>query len=203
MISNTKQVGITGGIGAGKSIVCKIFSALGIPIYDADARAKQLMQESPDLRKQITENFGKKSYLSNGELNRSYLAAEVFENPKRVSMLNKLVHPVVAQDYRLWVAAKASKSPYLVKEAALLVESGSYLDLDFLITVLAPQELRLKRVLHRDSQRSRKQVLSIMSNQLSDAQRIEKSHYIIDNDEQQMLIPQVLKLHQRFIGSKD
>ena len=194
------EVGITGGIGAGKSMVCKIFSTLGIPIYDADSRARQLMEESQSLREGIRAAFGDNSYNQEGALNREYLANLVFSDSIKVQELNKLVHPEVAMDYLAWVDIWSSQAPYLVKEAALLIESGSYLKLDYLVTVTAPIDLRITRVLSRDPQRERKQIESIIERQLSDPKRVEISDFVLNNDEKQMLIPQVLQLHSKFIG---
>jgi len=194
------EVGITGGIGAGKSIVCKIFSTLGIPIYDADTRARQLMEESQSLRDNISAVFGDNSYNQEGALNREYLANLVFSDSIKVRELNRMVHPEVAKDYLAWVNIWSSQAPYLVKEAALLIESGSYLKLDYLVTVTAPIDLRITRVLSRDPQRERKQIESIIERQLSDPKRVEFSDFVLNNDEKQMLIPQVLQLHSKFIG---
>ncbi len=193
------QVGITGGIGVGKSIVCKILGILGIPVYDADTRARQLMESSPDLRSEITTAFGEDSYTAAGQINRSYLAELVFSNKEKVDQLNSLVHPRVARDYASWVDQHRQKHPYLIKEAALLIESGSYRQLDYLVTVVAPEALRIERVLARDPHRNRDQVQSIISRQLSDAQRIDKSDRILYNDEKQPLLQQVLDLHQFLI----
>lgn len=193
------EVGITGGIGAGKSIVCKIFNTLGIPVYDADSRAKHLMEESSSLMEQIKRVFGKNSYQQSGKLNREYLADLVFSDSEKVQKLNKLVHPEVAKDYSNWVRNHASRFPYIIKEAALLIESGSYKQLDYLVTVLAPMELRIDRVLARDSHRERGQVELIISRQLSDRQRIERSDMVLNNDEKQLLIPQILDLHKHLL----
>ena len=190
------QVGVTGGIGAGKSTVCRIFNILGTPVYDADTRAKQLMEESDGLRRSIIQAFGADSYSQSGSLNRSYLAELVFPDSKKVDELNRLVHPEVARDYQDWVKTHQGEFPYLIKEAALLIESGSYMQLDYLVTVIAPRELRIARVLARDPGRNRQQVESIISQQMEDVQRIEKSDKVIHNDEQEPLVRQILELHQ-------
>lgn len=194
------EVGITGGIGAGKSIVCKIFNTLGIPVYDADSRAKQLMEESANLQEEIKIAFGKNSYHQTGKLNREYLADLVFSDWKKVQVLNKLVHPEVAKDYIKWVDNHESQFPYILKEAALLIESGSYTQLDHLVTIQAPMELRITRVLARDPHRERRQVELIISRQLSDQQRMEESDMVLYNDEKQLLILQILDLHKRLLG---
>lgn len=190
------QVGITGGIGSGKSLVCRIFSSLGIPVYDADSRAKLLMTTDRILVDQIKKEFGNLSYDSQGQLNREHLR-QAFGEPDHVKKLNELVHPRVALDYQNWVSQHLGLK-YVIKEAALLIESGSAEKLDHLIVVFAPQELRIQRVLRRDPQRKQTEVENIMKNQLNDEQRRKRADSIIINDETHLVIPQVLELHERF-----
>lgn len=187
-------VGITGGIGAGKSTAARIFSLLGIPIYYADDRAKWLMANSPALTSQIIDRFGKEAYLPDGHLNREYLAKEVFSNAENTAAINALVHPAVKDDFTVW--AMRQKAPYVLKEAALLFETGSYKDLDKNILVSAPTDLRISRVLQRDAHRSKEQVRAIMERQMSDAQKNKLADFIIKNTEDELLIPQVLKIHK-------
>ncbi|MBS1491454.1 MAG: dephospho-CoA kinase [Bacteroidetes bacterium] len=194
---STLRVGITGGIGAGKSLVCKIFSVLGAPVYDADMRAKQLMNEDPTLIRQISERFGSECY-KNGQLDRDYLSQLVFKNSDLLHHLNQLVHPRVAEDTKQWVALHY-RAPYVIKEAALLIESGAYKELDKLVVVTAPLPLRVQRVLERDSFRSKEQVEQIISRQLPEEEKTKQADYLIHNDESTLVIPQVLKLHKRFI----
>lgn len=194
------EVGITGGIGAGKSVVCKVFATLGIPVYHADSRAKQLMEESASLKEQVKGVFGKNSFHQNGKLNREYLANLVFSDSEKVQKLNELVHPEVAKDYACWVENHGKQFPYLIKEAALLIESGSYKQLDYLVAVLAPEELRIARVMARDRHRERRQVELIISRQLSDQQRKEPSDRVLNNDEKQLLVPQILDLHKYLLA---
>jgi dephospho-CoA kinase len=193
------QVGVTGGIGSGKSIVCKIFGILGIPVYNADSSAKRLMVEHQGLRQQIITSFGEQSYTDSGTLNRSYLADRVFNNQEELDKLNKLVHPEVGQDYRQWANAHEHSNPYIIKEAALLIESGSYMELDYIITVSAPESLRISRVIDRDPYRDRPQVESIIAKQLPEEELIAKSHSVLYNDGKQSLIQQILDLHQKLI----
>ncbi|GJM29198.1 MAG: dephospho-CoA kinase [Cyclobacteriaceae bacterium] len=193
------QIGITGGIGSGKSIVCKIFSILGIPIYDADSRARQLMETYPVLQKQIIKEFGKQSYTESGELNRAYLASRVFPYQQNLDKLNQMVHPAVASDYKQWVKNNENGNSYLIKEAALLIESGSYLELDYVVTVSAPESLRIKRVMNRDPHRDLKQIKSIIAKQLPESELISKSDHVLHNDDKRPLIQQVLKLHHQLI----
>ncbi len=194
-MSKTK-VGVTGGIGSGKSLVCKIFSVLGVPVYNADARARWLMNNHEELKKKIVDQFGKDAYFQNGPLNRDYLAKKVFSNELELKRLNGLVHPVVGLDYENW--EKKQQGAYSIKEAALMFESGSHQSLDFVINVSAPEEIRILRILKRDPFRTEAEIRAIISKQLTEKERIERSNYIITNDDHQMVIPQVLQLHQKF-----
>ena len=193
------QIGITGGIGSGKSLACKIFAKLGISVYDADSRAKSVMTTDGILVLQIKKEFGVLSYNELGELNRNHLAQKVFNDPERLNTLNNLVHPRVKVDYENWLANHASEK-YVLKEAALLYEATSYSMLDKIIVVYAPESLRIQRVIKRDPQRSEKQVAEIIRNQMSDDEKMKRADYVIKNDESELVIPQVLKLHQEFLG---
>lgn len=194
------QIGITGGIGSGKSTVSHIFSILGIPIYDADSRAKYLMAHNKDLKQAIQKAFGEEAYLKNGELNRSFLAAQVFSDSEKVKIINGLVHPEVAKDYLQWLSEQ--KSPYVLREAALMIESGSHKLLDKLIAVFAPENLRIERVKKRDPQRSEAEIKAIIAKQLPEEEKLKLADFIIYNDEQHPLIPQVLALHNHFLDLK-
>ncbi len=191
------QIGITGGIGSGKSLVCKIFRVLGVPTYDADSRAKILMTTDGILIDQIKKEFGSLSYNSEGVLDREFLGASVFSNAAKLAKLNSFVHPMVAEDFKKWVEKQAGRK-YVLKEAALLFESGSYLSLDKIILVSAPEAMRIKRVLARDKHRSEADVENIIRNQLSEEEKEMKADYIIRNDEHELILPQVLELHERF-----
>lgn len=190
------QIGVTGGIGSGKSIVCEIFQSLGVPIYDADSRAKFLMGNDEDLISSIKSAFGLDAYLGTGKINRDYLAKSVFSSSGNTQKINSIVHPAVALDYSNWVLKQ--DFPYVIKEAALLIESGSYKKLDKLIVVTAPIELRIKRVKSRDSFRSEREIKTIIDKQLSDQEREGKADFILKNDESELLINQVLKLDEYF-----
>jgi dephospho-CoA kinase len=191
------QVGITGGIGSGKSLICKIFGVLGVPVYDADYRAKNLMTTDGILIDQIKKEFGSLSYNEKGALNREYLSAAVFSEPARLEKLNSFVHPRVEVDYNQWVSAN-NRSKYVLKEAALLFEAGSYLKLDQIILVTAPQEIRIARVLVRDVHRTKEDIVKILKNQMPEAEKELKANFIIRNDESELIVPQVLKLHKWF-----
>jgi len=196
-MNKTHQYGITGGIGTGKSFVCNVFKHLNIPIYDADSRAKYLMAADEKVKNQIVETFGNQSY-EGGELNRKYLASKVFNDSDEVSKLNAIVHPAVGRDYQEWVDDN-NDSPYLLKEAALMFESGSYKFLDGVIYVNASRDVRIERIKKRDPHRSEEEIKSIMNKQLSEKELKDRSDYIIHNDGEQMLLPQIIDLHQRLL----
>lgn len=191
------EVGITGNIGSGKTLVSRIFSLLDIPLYNADTRAKWLMENDSMLVDQLKSFFGSAAYFKDGKLNRKYLAETVFNDKKKIDYLNSQVHPAVARDYKTWVA-NHSYAPYILKEAALLFESGSYRGLDAIITVYAPLEIRLIRTMERDKGRTEEQVKAIDKNQWDDQIKIEKADYIIYNDDSKMVIPQVVELDKIF-----
>ena len=201
MPNNPINIGITGGIGAGKSTVCKLFNMLGIPVYNADDQAKALMTRDQNIITAIKKNFGNEAYLPDGQLNRTYLGKSLFKVDKQLKIINEIVHPAVAEDFEKWRNGHEDK-PYLVKEAALLIESGSYKLLDYLITVTSPLNTRIERVLSRDVHRTKEHIREIISKQLSDEERIAKSDFIITNDKQTLLIPQVLKIHDFLISLK-
>ncbi len=195
------QVGITGGIGSGKSLVCKIFKCLGTPVYDADSRAKALMSTDVELAAAIKKEFGPLSYRPDGTLDRAYLSKVTFGKSDRLEKLNNLVHPRVADDYRQWLKAH-SKHSYVLREAALLYEAGSYKTTDKMIVVSAPENVKIKRVLARDPQRSREEIKAIMSSQWPDEEKLKRADFIIYNDNQHLVIPQVLMLHNQFAGTQ-
>jgi len=187
------KIGITGGIGSGKSTVCGIFETLGVPVYYADTRAKQLMQQDPALIAALQKHFGAAVFSANGQLDRAYLSGLVFGDAEKVALLNSLVHPVVAADSEAWMAMH-HKEPYVLKEAALLFESGSYRALDAIICVTAPLALRLKRVMERDGT-SREAVLARIHHQWPQEEKDALADYLIVNDGTQLLLPQVLNIH--------
>jgi dephospho-CoA kinase len=193
------QVGITGGIGSGKSLVCKIFRCLGISVYDADSHAKELMTTDGILVSDIKKEFGVLSYNADGSLNRAYLGNTVFNDSGRLKTLNALVHPRVGIDYKQWVEQRKDQ-PYVLKEAALLFEANSHQSMDKVIVVHANEALRLRRVLKRDHHRTAEQVLSIMENQMPEEEKLKRADFMIRNDETILLIPQVVALHHRFIS---
>lgn len=189
------KIGITGGIGSGKSTVAKVFETLGIPVYYADDAAKRLMQEDPELKKQIISLFGENAFTG-GQLNRPWISEQVFGNPEKVSVLNALVHPATIRDAHEWMSGQ--RTPYVLKEAALIFESGSEKELDYVIGVEAPQELRIQRVIERDNT-TRDAILLRMKNQLNEEEKMKRCNFIIHNDGNQMVIPQVIALHHQLV----
>ncbi|HEX8377981.1 MAG TPA: dephospho-CoA kinase [Pedobacter sp.] len=196
-------VGITGGIGSGKTTVCKIFELQKIPVFYADLEAREIMSSDDQLIAEVKAAFGADIYTSERTLNRSKLARLVFNNDSLLAKLNSLVHPAVFRAFDKWV--KRQTALYVIKEAALLFESGSYRDCQATILVKSPHDLKIKRVIERDSI-GEADILKRMAKQLSDSEKESLSDYTLQNNEQDLLIPQVLKLHQNFLklsGSHD
>ncbi|AMJ67531.1 dephospho-CoA kinase [Hymenobacter sp. PAMC 26628] len=189
------RIGITGGIGSGKSVVSHVFGLLGIPLYDSDQRARWVMEHDVLLRGQLLNAFGPDAYTAAGHLNRPALARTVFANPAQLAQLNALVHPRVGEDFVRWAAAQqAAGAPYILKEAALLYESGAYKTLDRIITVAAPLAVREARVLRRDPHRTAADVRAIIGKQLGEDERQQRADYVVHNDDVQLVLPQVLAL---------
>jgi dephospho-CoA kinase len=189
------KIGLTGGIGSGKSTVAKIFSTIGIPVFYADTAARSVMHEDAALKQKIKQTFGEAAY-ENNILNRKYIADIVFNDPFKLEQLNAMVHPATIAAAQRWMLQQTT--PYVIKEAALFFEAGSTEGLDYIIGVYAPQHLRVHRVMQRDNV-TREEVLSRMSKQINEEMKMRLCDFVIVNDEQTMIIPQVLKLHQKFI----
>ncbi|MCX6331629.1 MAG: dephospho-CoA kinase [Bacteroidetes bacterium] len=189
-----KIIGLTGGIGSGKTTVANLFASLGIPVFNADDAAKQLMQNSPILKNQLIQQFGDKVY-EQGQLNKSYLASIVFADPEKLAILNSIVHPVTIQAALDW--AQQQTSPYVIKEAALIFESNASEGLDFVIGVTAPLALRIERVMKRD-QCTQAEVEKRMQHQISDTIKMKLCDKIIVNDDIQLITPQVIAIHEAF-----
>ncbi|MEN0005983.1 MAG: dephospho-CoA kinase [Bacteroidota bacterium] len=192
------KIGITGGIGSGKTTVCKLFEELGIPVYYADTQAKYLMSNDEKLIAQIKELFGEEAYHYTGLLNRAHIAKIAFSDQSKLEQLNRLVHPAVATDSLAWHNAQ-QEVPYTLKEAALLYESGSYKALDKIITVTAPEAIRIERVMKRD-QVEEAAVRARMEKQLPETYKVEQADFVIHNDGTQSLITQVLAIHQQLLA---
>ena len=191
------KVGITGGIGSGKTTVCRVFEVLGIPVFYADDAAKSIMHTDALLREDIIEGFGKDSYTVNGDLDRAYIAAIVFSNKEQLDKLNALVHPAVFRAFESWVAEQKDV-PYVLKEAALLFESDAYKMCDQSILVKSPEALKFERIMVRD-QITLEEVRLRMDRQFSDEKKEKMADHLITNNEQLLLIPQILALHRHFI----
>jgi dephospho-CoA kinase len=192
------KIGITGGIGSGKTTVCHIFELLGVPVFYADAAAKEVMHTDEELINGIIGAFGVQAFSDEGLLNRKYIADLVFNDKKALEMLNALVHPAVFRAFDNWLL-KYQDKPYILKEAALLFESGSYKMCTHSILVKAPEKLKVRRVMVRDAI-SDAEVRLRMARQYSDGEKEKLADYMVLNDEKLLLIPQVLKLHELFIS---
>jgi dephospho-CoA kinase len=192
------KVGITGNIGSGKTTVSKVFELLGVPVFYADDHAKNVMVRDAELIAGIKQTFGTESYFDDGSLNRKHIAGIVFNNDAELAKLNALVHPATFRAFDNWLAVQHDV-PYVMKEAALLFESDSYKMCDRALMVTAPLELRLKRILSRDSI-TRTEAESRNAKQFSEEKKIALANDIIRNDETQLVIPQVLALHQQYLS---
>ena len=184
-------VGLTGGIGSGKSTIAKEFATLGISVFNSDEQAKVLIANNAQVKKRIIAAFGEEAY-QNGEYNRTYIAQIVFNNSEKLTILNGIVHPALAEYFKQWT--KKQTSPYVLKEAAILFESGNYKDCDYIITVTAPEEVRIARVMARDHC-TEAQVRARMAQQWSDAQRIALSNAVIENIDLESAKEQVKRIH--------
>ena len=192
------KVGLTGGIGSGKTTVSEVFHSLGIPFYNSDKRAKYLMENDPSLRVAIIQYFGEESYRSE-VLNRLYLSEQVFSDKSKLQKLNSIVHPVVGNDFALW--CKNQSAPFVLKEAAILIESGAYKGLDKIIVVTASENVRMERVMERDGVKA-SEVRDRINNQMTDSERLQYADFIIDNDGIQMLISQVKEVFNKLNDSQ-
>ncbi|MET0462898.1 MAG: dephospho-CoA kinase [Chitinophagaceae bacterium] len=189
------KIGLTGGIGSGKSTVARIFEVLGIPVYYADDAAKRVMNENPAVKQDLLKYFGNESYTAEGLLNRPYIAAQVFGNPEKLALLNSISHPATIADSEQWMARQTA--PFAIKEAALLFESGSASNLDYIIGVYSPTPLRILRTMHRDNI-TREEVLQRMKRQINETVKMKLCDFVVKNDEQELLIPQVVELNEKF-----
>jgi dephospho-CoA kinase len=190
------RIGITGGIGSGKSTVAKIFEVLGIPVYYADDAARRIMNEDEQLKQDIIHHFGAESYIHN-TLNRAYISQQVFNDKEKLALLNSIVHPATIRDGEEWM--QRQQTPYALKEAALIFESGLNNHLDYVIGVTAPEELRIERTIERDMI-TREEVLSRIKNQMDEKKKMDLCNFIIHNDEVQAILPQTLSLHGQLLA---
>ena len=191
----TKLVGLTGGIGSGKTTVANYFEELGVPVYIADLEAKALMNRSKVIRRKLIALFGNEAYIEN-TLNRPFIAQQIFNDKKLLNAMNAIVHPKVASHFKRWV--NKQDSPYVISEAAILFENGSYKKYDYIITVTAPEDIRLQRVIKRDNSNKQK-VEAIMANQWSDQEKIKRSDFVIENIDLEQTKIQVRKIHKKIL----
>jgi dephospho-CoA kinase len=193
------KIGLTGGIGSGKTTVAQIFEVLAIPVYYADEAARELMNRDPELKNQIISAFGNEVFKE-GKLDRTYLGNLVFGDTQKLALLNALVHPVTIRDADSWM--RRQTSPYAIKEAALIFEGGLEKYFDYIIGVKAPVNLRLERVIKRD-QTSSENVLQRMDQQMNEEEKMSRCDFVIDNDGDQAILPQVLALHETLLAKAE
>jgi dephospho-CoA kinase len=192
------KIGITGNIGSGKTTVSKVFELLGVPVFYADIAAREVMTNDEELINGVKQTFGTEAYFEDGSLNRKYIAGKVFNDPAELAKLNALVHPATFRAFDSW-AKSFPYAPYLVKEAAILFESGSNKLCDYSIIVAAPKEVRIQRVIARDNI-SMAEVESRDARQMPEEEKVKLANFRVKNDDTQLVIPQVLALHQQFLA---
>ncbi len=190
------KVGITGGMGSGKSTIARIFSTFGIPVYDADRAAKRLVLTNNNIRHSIIKHFGKASYI-NGQYNMQHIAAIVFNNEEKLKLLNAIIHPATISDANNWFLQQTA--PYALKEAALIFESGSEKYLDMVIGVFAPEEIRIQRIIERENTTA-KHVIARMKKQMAEDEKMSRCNYVINNSGKESVISQVVQLHVTLTG---
>jgi dephospho-CoA kinase len=186
------KVGVTGGIGSGKSLICQAFSLLGVPVYIADDAAKDLMDQDPQIKMRLTGIFGDTIY-SEGKLDRPKLSGLIFNDPNLLADVNRIVHPVVRQNFNEWCGSFTSV-PFVIQESAILFETKAADLFDYIILVSAPEEIRIQRVLSRPGMTMEK-ILRIMKNQLPEEEKIVRSHFVIKNDETHLILPHILSIY--------
>ena len=191
------KIGITGGIGSGKTTVCRVFEILGVPVYYADDESKKILDNNKEVKEKILKKFGNELLTEKGVIDKQKLAALVFQDKQKLQELNAIVHPAVGIHFENWVEQNQSHT-YILKEAAILFEIGAYKQVDKVLTVVAPTELKIKRAMQRQNI-TREQVIERINNQMSDEEKINRSQFVIHNDDEHMLIPQIIAVHQQLI----
>jgi dephospho-CoA kinase len=189
------KVGITGGIGSGKSVVAKIFSTLGIPVYESDQRAKWLIEYNRDIVSEISEFLGNEAYNEDGKYDKVFVSKAVFQNEELLRKLNQIVHPRVRQDFEDWVLLQ--NAPFVLKEAAIMSRNAG---LDKIIVVYSPKNLRIKRLLKRDTHRNLSEIEKVIANQKTEKEFLEMADFMINNDDKELLIPQVIEVYKKLIS---
>lgn len=193
------SVGISGGMGSGKTLVCNIFKVLGIAVYDSDLEAKRIMETNEEVKKEIINLLGEESYLNNLTLNRKFIAQKVFNQTDLLSKLNQIIHPAVREDAEVWSIKLSQHNNYFIRESAILFETGLYKQLNYNILVIAPRELRIQRVKNRD-RLSEEEIDIRMNQQWNDEQKLPLTDFVIINDGKTLLIPQILKINQTLMN---
>jgi len=186
------KIGITGGIGSGKTTVCKIFEVMKIPVYYADIEAKIIINTDIEIKNSLISLFGKNIYLQNGTIDKKQFSEIIFNDKQILAKVNSIIHPVVKKYYEQWLFQNKNYK-FTVKEAAILFESGAYKQVDKIITVVSPLEKRIERIMKRDNT-SREIVLKKINNQMSDEEKIKKSDFVIYNNDKTLLLPQILEI---------
>lgn len=194
-MKNVIKLGITGGIGSGKTSVCRVFKVLGIPVFSADFEAKNIMDNDESIKLRINSIAGKELYMS-GTLDRAELASMIFNNKQLLEKVNLLIHPIVFENFVRW--ASEQNAPYVIMEAAILFENGACDIVDKIATVVAPAEQRIERIMRRNNL-SREQILMRMKNQMDDDEKVKRSDYVILNSEKDMIIPAILRIHEELL----
>lgn len=192
-------VGITGGIGSGKSLVCQVFSKFKIPVYSSDDESKNISQNDPEIQRELTALLGPEIYKY-GILNRALMAEKIFKDGALLDSVNKIIHPKVAADFKSWLN-RHSHNAYVIQESAILFESNAYRICDIKVTVSSPEKLRISRVIQRKNMTMGK-LKAIMLHQIPESEKVNRSDYVIENNESRLLIPQILQLHQTFLNYK-
>lgn len=196
----TLRVGITGGIGSGKTLISNIFSHLGIPVFFSDPEAARIMATDKNIIRKISATFGKTVFDTYGQIDRKKFASVVFNDKEKLKDLNSIIHPAVRLLFNRWVQ-RQQEVPFVIQESAILFETGLYKKLDFTILITAPEKIRIARVMKRD-RITKKQVLKRMENQWTDPIKLKMADTVITNDEKKMILPQVLKIHQELFSRK-
>jgi len=191
------KIAVTGGIGSGKSVVCKIFGILNIPVFNADFEAKKLLNNDPIVRSRLRENFGNEIFSPDSKIDKQKLSSIIFNNNEKLTIVNSILHPLVMRDYEYWVE-EHSNCHYNIMEAAIIIEGGFYAFMDYVVLVISPMEIKINRIVNRDKC-DKEVALKKMENQLDDESKIKRAHFLIYNDEKQFLIPQVLKIHENLL----
>lgn len=189
------KIGLTGGIGSGKTTVSRVLELLDVPVYSADERGRWISDHDPAVIRQTKTVFGDQAYAADGTMNREYIAEKVFSDRELLQRLNGIVHPAIRRDYRLWLESHP-EAPYTVMESAILFESGFDREVDRVVVVTAPEEVRLARTMHRDGA-DEKAVRARIAAQMDESQRVQKADFVLNANETELLIPQIMELHQK------